>query len=463
MTTATMAAPPADPRLPVKLCLGFGVGTVGVSIMLNTVTAYFPAFCSTVLGKSPEIAGYLLMVSKLYDVLADIAVGVMSDRTRSRWGRRRPYLLVGALVSAASFLMIFAPPVMSDSAVTFYMLAALILYTTGYSLFNVPYMTMPSEMTGSRYERSRLLSFRTVFVSLGQLLAIAVTASIISAGGGGRTGYFIMAAVMATIIFTAMIACFFGTAGARQLHATKTELHPDVGQMKLLLRNRPFVMLAGAKIFQFLAFASTATTTLLFMLNVLGIGYTGQMLFAISANIVVALSMPLWLWLERRFGKRNAYLFGIAVMSLVSLSWLLVEKGSVTDAQVIVRGIISGFGSGGMILLSISMLGDTMAYDRELTGQGREGLLSSVIAMIEKIAFAAGVAIVGFYLKTAHYIPTRNGALVEQPQSAVSALYICYAVLPVALFLCNALFIWFYTLGGRQPEQLAIDPEPASA
>jgi GPH family glycoside/pentoside/hexuronide:cation symporter len=459
MTSATITGASAD-RLPVKLCLGFGVGTVGVSIMLNTVTAYFPAFCSTVLGKSPEIAGYLLMISKLYDVLADIAVGMMSDRTRSRWGRRRPYLLAGALVSALSFLMIFAPPEMSDSAITLYMLAALVLYSTGYSLFNVPYMTMPSEMTGARYERSRLLSFRTVFVSIGQLLAVAATASIISAGGGGRTGYMVMGAVMAIIIFSAMVACFFGTAKARQLEATRPEIHADAGQLRLLLRNRPFMLLVAAKIFQFLAFASTATTTLLFMLNVLGVGYTGQMIYSMSANLVVAISMPLWLWLERRFGKRNAYLLGIAVMCAVSLSWLATGN-DVSTVELLVRGVIFGFGSGGMILLSISMLGDTMAYDRELTGQGREGLLSSVIAMIEKISFAGGVAVVGYYLKTAHYVPTRNGALVEQPASAVAALYLCYALLPVGLFLMNALCIWFYTLGGRQPAPAATNPEPA--
>ncbi|MFZ2998687.1 MFS transporter [Sphingobium sp.] len=459
MTSATMNGAAAD-RLPVKLCLGFGVGTVGVSIMLNTVTAYFPAFCSTVLGKSPEIAGYLLMISKLYDVLADIAVGMMSDRTRSRWGRRRPYLLAGALVSALSFLMIFAPPEMSDGAITLYMLAALVLYSTGYTLFNVPYMTMPSEMTASRYERSRLLSFRTVFVSIGQLLAVAATASIISAGGGGRTGYMVMGVVMALIIFSAMAACFFGTAKARQLEATRPEIHADAGQIRLLLRNRPFMLLVGAKIFQFLAFASTATTTLLFMLNVLGVGYTGQMIYSMSANLVVAASMPLWLWLERRFGKRNAYLVGIAVMCAVSVSWLLTGK-DVTTAELLIRGVIFGFGSGGMILLSISMLGDTMAYDRELTGQGREGLLSSVIAMIEKIAFAGGVVVVGIYLKVANYVPTRNGALVEQPESAVHALYICYALIPVGLFLLNALCIWFYTLGGRQPAPAVIDPEPA--
>lgn len=436
-------------RLPLSVCLGFGVGTVGVSIMLNGVTAYFPAYMSTVLGKSPEIAGYLLMASKLYDAFADVVIGTLSDRTRSRWGRRRPYLLFGALLSAISFLMIFTPPAISDSAVTAYMFAALVIYSTGYSLFNVPYMAMPSEMTASKYERSRLLSFRTLFVSLGQLLAIAGTAGLIKWGGGGAHGYAIMAYVMGLVILSAMIASFFGTAKAPHLEVrAKPETQLDTGQIALLWRNKPFVLLLAAKIFQFLSFASVAGTQLLFMLNVLGIGYTGQIQLAIVQNIVVALSMPFWLALERRMGKRNAYLIGIALMCANSLSWVFADN-SITTVGLLARGVLGGLGSGGMILLSISMLADTLAYDRELTGLHREGLLSSIAAVIEKTAFALGVAVIGAFLAAAHYIPTKNGQIVTQPDSAVSALYVAYSLLPLALFVCNAACIWFYTLGAR--------------
>jgi len=403
---------------------------------------------STVLGKSPELAGYLMMISKLYDAVADIVIGTMSDRTRSRWGRRRPYLLLGAFVSAASFLMIFVPPTLSDTMTIVYMLAALVLYSTGYSLFNVPYMSMPSEMTSSKYERSRLLSFRTVFVSIGQLLAIAVTASLISSNGGGFHGYAVMASVMGLIIVTAMVLSFFGTAKAPTLAPVDHAVFAaSSGQLRDVLRNRPFVMLMGAKIFQFLSFASLATTALLFMLNVLRLGYYGQMQLAISQNIAVAASMPLWLWLERRIGKRNAYFIGIGVMSAASLSWLPAGR-DVTTWGILIRGLFSGLGSGGMILLSISMLSDTLAYDRELTGRHREGLLSSIAAIVEKAAFAIGVGAVGVILRLAHYIPTRNGALVEQPATVVAALTLCFAVLPVLLFVGNAVCIWFYDLGG---------------
>lgn len=437
-------------RLPLKTCLGFGVGTVGVSIMLNAVTTYFPAFMSTVLGQSTEVAGLLLMASKLYDAIADVLIGTWSDRTRSRWGRRRPFLLAGAFVSSASFLMLFVPGPMDQLTLIVYMSAALILYSTGYSLFNVPYMAMPSEMCDGFEERTRLIGYRTVFVSLGQLLALAGTAALISAGGGGALGYRIMGTVIALVILVSMVASFFGTASARTIERVDAAAHTVSWKQTLqLLNNKPFVMLVGAKIFQFLAFASVATSGLLFMLNVLHIGYVGQIHLSIALNITVALSMPLLVRLGSTIGKRKTYLIGVLFFCIGSLSWLLADA-SITVPGIWVRGIISGFGSGALILMSISMLGDTMAYDRKLTGLHREGLMSSVIAVVEKASFAFGVAILGLVLKWVGYVPTVGGALVEQPTSAVWGLYALNAVVPALMFLVNGWFLVQYDLDERK-------------
>jgi GPH family glycoside/pentoside/hexuronide:cation symporter len=446
-------------RLSLMTCLGFGVGTVGVSVMLNAVTAYFPAFMSTVLGQSPELAGLLLMGSKLYDAVCDVAVGLMSDRTRSRWGRRRPYLLAGAVFSSASFLMLFAPPVTGNHGLVIYMAAALVLYSTGYSLFNVPYMAMPSEMTDGFHERTRLLSFRTLFVSGGQLLALAGASALILAGGGGANGYKIMGLVMGLIILSTMAASFFGTGRARQLHPAEAAPRFSLRQLMGLPRNRPFMLLVGAKIFQFLAFSSIATTGLLFMLNVLRVGYQGQIALAVAQNLAMALSMPFWVRVGVRIGKRNTYLAGVALFCLVSLSWLFAGS-AVSLTGLLVRGVVSGIGSGPIILMSISMLGDTMAYDRRLTGSHREGLMSSVVAVIEKTAFALGVAIVGVLLKVMHYVPTFGGHLTVQPTSAIQTLYAGYAVIPVVMFLANGLLISFYDLDEAKLRDAA-GPSPA--
>jgi GPH family glycoside/pentoside/hexuronide:cation symporter len=291
-------------KLSNRICLSFGVGTVGVSIMLNAVTSYYPAFLSTVLGQSPEVAGYLMMASKLYDAVVDVLIGTWSDATRSRWGRRRPFLLAGALCSAVAFFMLFAPPVLSQTALILYMIAAQMLYSTAYSLFNVPYMAMPAELTHGYHERTRLLSFRTVFVSIGQLLAMAGTAAIIKQGGGNASAYAMMGLVMALVIGGAMTATALGTPPIHgPLVASHASHHPERAkiwpQLKLMTRNRPYMLLLGAKVFQFLAFASIGSTALLYMLNVLGVGYSGQIWLAITQNVVSAASMPLWV----RLGK----------------------------------------------------------------------------------------------------------------------------------------------------------------
>lgn len=117
-----------------------------------------------------------------------------------------------------------------------------------------------------------------------------------------------------------------------------------------------------------------------------------------------------------------------------------------SEGQIIVRGIFAGVGSGSLILMSISMLGDTMAYDRLITGMAREGLLSSAVAVVEKASFALGVAILGLCLRAAHYIPTTGGRLVEQPHSAMTALTLGYTAVPALLFIANGVFIWLYDL-----------------
>jgi GPH family glycoside/pentoside/hexuronide:cation symporter len=446
-------------RLSLATCLGFGVGTVGVSVMLNAVTAFFPAFMTTVLGQSPEIAGLLLMISKLYDAVCDLVVGVASDRTTSRWGRRRPYLMAGAVVSAVSFLMIFAPWHMSNQALIFYMAAALVLYSTGYSLFNVPYMTMPSEMTDGFHERTRLLSFRTVFVSIGQLMAVAGTSALIVWGGGGRVGYLTMAIVLAVLIFATMAASFFGTGKVRTASRTHSVERVTLRGLAGIFTNRPFVLLICAKVFQFLGFASVGTTGLLFILNVLHLGYQGQIELSIIQNVVMALTMPLWVKAGARIGKRWAYLIGIALFCGTAFSWIFADA-SITQVGLIARAVVSGVGSGAIILMSISMLSDTMTYDRQISGAHREGVMSSVVAVTEKTSFALGAVVMGVLLKSMHYVPSTGGHIVAQPTSALHALYAGYALIPVAMFLLNGVFLLFYDLDEGKLASSVAAPAP---
>jgi GPH family glycoside/pentoside/hexuronide:cation symporter len=441
-------------RLSTGVCIGYGTGTIGVSIMLNAVTTYYPVLMTTVLGQSPQLAGLLMMLSKLYDAVMDVVIGSVSDRTRSRWGRRRPYLLAGAFVSAASFFLIFSPPSLGNRALVAYMMGALILYSTGYALFNVPYVAMASEMTSDFHERTRLWSFRTFFVSIGQLLSLAGTATLIAFGGGGSHGYGVMGLVLALVILTAMVSSFFGTGNAERIERSTAPPARLSAQLRSVWGNRHFVLLMGAKVFQFLAFASSSGTVVLFMLNVLKLDYSGPRDFSIASNVTVAVAMPLWVRIARKLGKKNAYLLGVGIYMTVMLSWVLADS-RISETELLIRGVSSGFGSASLILLSMSMLSDTMAYDRYTSGLHREGLYSSIVAILEKTGSAIGVVLIGSFLAWAHYIPTKNGALVVQPASAIWALYGGIAVIPAIFFIGNILCIVWYGLDAATMKKTA--------
>ncbi len=437
-------------RLPLLLSLSFGVGTVGVSCLLNTVAIYLPAMLATVFGVSPAIGGYLLTGSKLYDVGADLAIGAASDRTRSRMGRRRPYLLAGALISALAFGLIFNPPFAGGAALVVFMAFALVLYSTGYSLFNIPYLAMPAEMIDDPAAKTTLLAYRTFFIAIGQVVSVSGAAAIVSAYGGNRTGFGLMGLVLGAIIMATCLASFFGTAKARTVARTETGAPVKALQhAKLTLENRPFVLLMIGKFCSLLALAATSSTQLLFFLNVLKIGYAGQVYYGVAQNIALALSMPVWVKLARRFGKRPTYLALIASQALLSLSWLI--PGVNGDVAVLtLRGVLTGLAAGGSLLIGISMLPDTMEYDRQRTGQRREGVFSSVYAIVEKVSYAIGPTLIGIYLGMSHYIPTTRGRLVPQPHSAVLALYAGLALLPALLYAGQFVCLWFYDLDEKR-------------
>jgi GPH family glycoside/pentoside/hexuronide:cation symporter len=437
------AAAPLAANPSTGTCLSFGVGTIGTAILLNTVTVYLPAYMTTVLGRSAALAGLLITVSKLYDIGCDILIGAVSDRTRTRMGRRRPYMLAGALIGSLAFVLIFAPISLNGRAAMWEMAFLLLLYSTGYSLFNVPYLALPPEIAGDSRARTRLLSYRTVFVSVGQFVALSISGWVLQRFGSDRAGYALMASILAVIILAAELTSFFGVR-ERQPVATAS---PPLGLQTFIdpFRNRQFTLLMASKFAQLLGVSTAISAGLLFMLNVLKVGYAGGANFAFGQNLAIALSMPLWVRLSTRFGKRATAFLAIILYGLGTLAWLTAVPGLGTLA-ILIRGCIIGIGAGGVMLMASSMLPDAMEYDYLRTGLRREGVLSSIFAIVEKTAFAIGPGLVGLLLSAAGYIPTQKGHLVTQPESVRAALALATAILPGLLVGLSVVFLAFYRL-----------------
>ena len=312
----------ADGALPQSLRMNFGAGAMGMAVILNTMGGVFPPFMTNFLGIGAGAAATLLLVSKLYDMVTDPLMGVISDRTATRWGRRRPFLMLGGAISAIGLVLVFNPPAIGSQAwLIAYVLGALLVTYTGYTVFNIPYMAMPAEMTGSYHERTTLMSHRVVFLNIGALIAVSAFA-LVQWLGNDRAAHGIMGSAFAILIFLGSAYCFFGTASARQTFQ-KEHAYSIRTQIRTAFRNRPLMLLLGAKFCQLLGVSLSSATGVYFKVVILGLSYQLTTLYLYTSSVVIIAFIPLWNMASRRYGKRLTYMAASAGYALVTLTWLL--------------------------------------------------------------------------------------------------------------------------------------------
>lgn len=386
-------------RLPASLVWGWGIGSLGASALHNGISFLALFYLSRVLGMEPALAGSLILAAKVYDIATDPLMGWISDRTHSRWGRRRPWLLAGALVSASAFILLFNPPAVAGSGLVLSAVTALLLYATGYTLFSIPYLAMPAEMTGDYHDRSRLMSARTVCLTLGILAGGALAPVLVGAFGGGPGGYARMSWLMALLILAAMAGSFAGTRGARGTRPEPAAARV-VSAWRSALGNKPFATLIVCKFCHLVGVAVSMSSLLFLVTTVLERPESSLGGFVLASAAGSILSMPLWLAVSRRAGKRATYLAAVACYLPALLSWLLAAPGEATGV-FLARGFVTGLATGGLTLAAQAMLPDAIEHDFARTGLRREAMLSAVYSVAEKLASATGPFLLGLVLSAA--------------------------------------------------------------
>jgi glycoside/pentoside/hexuronide:cation symporter, GPH family len=459
----SLQAPPPVPeleRLPLPLRIGWGIGGLGSYTVLSTSSLLLMFFMSTALGISPAIAGGVIFACKLYDMALNPAIGALSDRHESRWGRRRPFLLIGAaLASTALVLMFNVPGGFGQTASLAWVIGSLLLLATGYTFFNVPYLSMPAEMTSSLHERSVLMSWRVFFVSIATLVSTGAAPALIAQFGGGRAGFAAMSWLVGGVCLAAMVLCFFGTAAARMTPRSAARL-AFVQQLRLVLDNAPFRLFMGAKFLQLLGLSASSTALAFLIVTVLGRGPGGLAAFGVASTVGTIVSMPAWVALSRRHGKRNVYIGSILVFAVTKLSWLLATPQE-AQALFLGRAALTGLASGGIMMLGTSLLPDCAEYDFRRTGLRREGLYAGFYSFIEKFAFALGPALSGLILSAGGFIESTAGAPPPlQPDSAIRAVFVASTVIPALAPLLSIAFLARYRLDESTLAAMPSRPPP---
>src|SRR6476660_3177492 len=249
------SAPPPTGGHPPRVRVGYALGSLATGAF-NTVPGLLLLPCLTdTLGIAAGIAGVLVATPKAWDVLVNPVAGRISDRTRSRWGARRPYLLFGGAALAVLFAAIFAGPFGTGAPGAAYVAALFLATATAFAFFQVPYVAMPAEMTDSYDERTRLMTWRVGVLALAILISGALAPVVVTAGGGGIPGHRWMGLFVGSLILFGALGVFFGT---RPVVADRVPVAEGTlrDQLRVAARNRPFVLLLACYVIQSMGIAS---------------------------------------------------------------------------------------------------------------------------------------------------------------------------------------------------------------
>ncbi len=435
-------------RLPVRTKLMYGAGDIGFSLTSTIIGAWFLRYLTDVVGLSPFLAAVPILVGKTWDYINDPLIGHLSDRMRSRWGRRRPFLLFGALPYGLAFVLLWIkPPLESTTALVIYYCVAYIIYELAATLVYMPYFALTPELTGDYDERTALTSYRMFFSIFASILAFVVPEIIIGSFDPEHAARVrLMAIIFAALSVAPLWITFAGTRERKEfMHLKQPGLREGLAAA---IKNRPFMFGTGLFLLTWVAVDILQTSLTYFITYVVGREPDTPIIMGVIF-ITAIFTLPLWERLSRRWGKPKTYIVGIAFWAVVQLV-LITLNASTAFALILFISVLAGIGVGAAHVLPWSIIPDAIEWGEWQTGERHEGMFYSLITLAKKITASIAVPIVGVVLGFTGY----DSALPSQPAEAITGIRILTGPIPAVLLVGGIIFAIVYPLDKEKFSQI---------
>jgi len=423
--------------------VGWAIGELAPATYVGITMIYLLFYLTEALGISPVVAGTCLLIPRLWDVATDPIMGAISDNTKSRAGRRRPYLCAGAILLGFSFYLMFAVPEFeSVSGKVIYVTAMYILASTAFTIYQVPYGAMVPEMTSDYKERVTLSGYKNVAARVGILLSVTLGPYIFNSGDNLAEGFESLGLFFGSLMLITGLVGFFTTKNAPHVEATSSQLD-ILSQLKAVLKNRPFKILFSVFLYQNIAMGASATALVYYITSVMRADTTlaGQ-LFAVNAVTATLFTVP-WVYIARRFGKTNTYFAGLMFTAAMTLPALFLPPSLYYLLFAVL--FFDGIGNAAHQLLPASMLPDTVEVDEMNTGLRREGAYFGAWTFCQKLGMALGAFLVSVGLDLSGYV-AGNAASAGQSDETVLGIRLVYALLPMVFWFAAMAMLRKYDL-----------------
>ena len=450
-------------KLSLRTRFFFGMGDIYGGGAFNIVNFYYAVFLTDVVKIHPSYSAMIFLISKVWDAVTDPFMGYLSDRTRSPWGRRRPYYLAGIPLIFISFVMLWFP-VNYDSEMSrfLYVLLAYMFFNTVVTLVMVPYQAMSAELTSDYEERTNLNSIRLVFSLVSSLFCALIPLFIINGFGvdveGIRKGYIAMSIVFGLFFALPWIGTFLFTFE----HPSEKKEY-EKGWFKAMfepLRIRIFRKFLALQLFTFIAFDIIVLIIGHYMKYWMRNYDAMNILLGILIIVEVA-SVPLFSKISHKRGKAAAYMSGASVWGIACLGMFFIQPE--TPLWVLyILGAVVGVGLAGAIVTPYTMFGDVVDVGELAFGDNRSGSFSGMLTFLRKsttaIAQSTVLALLGWIGYREPVDVMENGVLrsleQQQPEGVLLIIRLILTFVPIILLSFGFRIAWRYPLVKKVQEEI---------
>ena len=422
--------------------IGYGIGDLGCNLVFSTMASYLMVFYTDVFGITAAAAGTMMLVTKFIDAMTDTGMGLIVDRTHTKWGQGRPYFLFGAVPFAVFTFLTFYIPDLGSSGKLVWAYVTYCLLCTAYTVVNIPLNTIVPRLTSDVHERDILVSTRMVCAMAGTAIVMSITSPLVQFFGKGNEakGYL----VTMTIYGIAAMFIFFIT-----FASTKEVVPPSVSQKHSSIIE-DFKGLTGQawvlfllNLFYFSLYVVRSTTVIYYFkynlnrtdwLSLVGI-------LGILSGLPMLLLLPA---LEKKFSKKNLMFFSVA---LYIAGDLLIFVGRNSAFCLLAGLVITGLGIYGIFGITFAMQPDVIDYSEYKKNASVSGLIAAFQGFFVKGGMGLTSFIIGVFLKNGGYV-----ANAVQTEKALSYIEICFIWIPIVLCLFIAVLTYFYKLDSIRGE-----------
>lgn len=428
-------------KLSVKEKIGYSLGDTASHFVWDMVGFWLLFFYTDVYGISAAAAGTIMLIARFWDMAIDPVIGVISDRTNTRWGKFRPYILFGAVPYAILAILTFTTPDLGEKGKIIYAGATYILLMTAYASINLPYSALGAVMTDDTYERAGLNTYRFIAGFTGQFVVTGLALTLAEFFGGGDKAQGFQYTVF---LFAGLSLIFFFIT----FKTTRERVHPPSEQVNSLkedignlFRNKAWIILALVGIISFIMFAMQNAAIAYYFKYYLGRENNVQ-LFNVIGTVALIVALPLSKPLAKRFGNKNVFIGSSLISGLFFMLIYLPGVNGLTSIYVF--NIIAKMAYAPAVPLIWTMIADTADYGEWTTGRRATGLYFSAAVFAQKAGWGLGAAIAGWILAASNFVPNA-----VQNDTAITGIKLLVSVIPGILYMSCALFMIFYKIDAK--------------